>query len=276
MRLFTAWVCVFFALPFVASQPAAQDRSGDRLLLDIADPAQSAPMSSPISPSSAANIGAGSSSVPVSAGSQGYYGGGSSYAAAATNLSRTSFGTFSAYYSWTNYYSFLSRTYHMDPSYFSRFYRNTEPLITPEILKLTLRGSMRLSSEMLDSIDELEAMLRDAQSGKKIDKPALREKSKSIRALAKKIRSNQTLAHIDLRKERDLCKEDRKGDTPDLEALNKMRAMAVDIDRQLRNLYSQPTTATVSVEDYSQPSLESLAKGIEKICKSIEHSTKRL
>ena len=55
-----------------------------------------------------------------------------------------------------------------------------------------------------------------------------------------------------------------------------MREMAVDIDRQLRNLYSQPTTSTVSVENYSEPSLGSLARGIEKICKSIESSSKRM
>jgi hypothetical protein len=163
----------------------------------------------------------------------------------------------------------------MSPFYFSRFYRNVEPLVTPEMLKLTLQRPIRLTSEMLDSIDELEAMLQNAQSGKPIDKTALLVKSKKIRGLAKQIRNNQTLSHIDLRKDKELYRVDKENSLSP-EALSRMREMAVDIDRQLRNLYRQPATSTVSVENYSEPSLESLAKGIEKICKSIENSSKRL
>jgi len=274
MKAFSACLRVSAALLLLALPLAAQDATGGRLLLDVADPAQSAPIAPP-SPTPA-SAPAAPASAPVSSGSSGGYGWSPSYQGAVPyNLSSTSFGSYDVYYNWTSYYSFLSRNFNMNPVYFSRFYRNTEPLITPEMLKLTLLGPLRLSSGMLDSIDELEAMLRDVEAGKAVDKQALMEKSRSIRALAKAIRSNRTLSYVDLRKERDLYQADR-GDIPSLEALSRMREMAVDIDRQLRNLFSQTSTSTVSVEEYSQPSLESLAKGIERICKSIEQSTKRL
>jgi hypothetical protein len=223
----------------------------------------------------AAGTGAGSGASGVStAPGVGYGSGGGGYVATPP-LTGTSFGSAGVYYSWSGYYSYLCRDYNFSPFYFTRFYRNVEPLVTPAMLKLTLRRPIRLSTEILDSIDELEAMIEDAEEGKPVDKPALLEKSKKIRALAKQIRNNETLSHIDLRKEKELYKAE-KGDSPSLEALSKMREMAVDIDRQLRNLYRQPTTSTVSVENYSEPSLESLARGIEKICKSIENSAKRM
>jgi len=179
------------------------------------------------------------------------------------------------WYNWNHYFSYLCMDYHMNPFYFNRFYRNTEPLITPEMLKLTLRKPIQQSSEMLRSIDRLEAMLRDAREGNPVNKAALMEQSKKVRELAKQIRKNQTVSIIDLRDDKDLYKVDKENSLSP-EALEKLREMALDIDRQLRNLYSQSTTSTVSVENYQEPSLESLAKGIERICKSIENSSKRL
>jgi hypothetical protein len=191
------------------------------------------------------------------------------------NLRGSSFKTFNSYYMWNNYYSYLSTSFDVNPVYFDRFYRNSEPLITPVMLKLTLREPIRLSSEMLDSIDRLQEMLEAGLSGASTDRQALVEKSRHIREIAKRIRQNQTLSYIDLRENKNLYNDGGR-DAFSPEAIQKLRGMATDLDRQLRNMYRQSSTSTVSVESYKEPSLESLTKGIEKICKDIETYSKRL
>lgn len=224
----------------------------------------------------AGSVASGATSSSMVSGSAGsYQGGASGYQSAPILLNATSFGTVGNLYSWTNYYSYLVSSYDMTPSYFSRFYRNPEPLITPEIIKLTLREPLGLSKNILDSIDELETMLKDSDSRTVADRKALAAKSKQIRDLAKKIRRNQTLSAIDLRKEEKLYEKPEKASL-DIEALNLLREMAVDLDRQLRNMYSESSTSTISVQSYQEHSLESLAKGIERVCKSIEVSANRI
>ena len=120
------------------------------------------------------------------------------------DLRGSSFQTFNSYYMWNNYYSYLSTSFDVSPVYFDRFYRNTEPLITPGMLKLTLREPIRLSSEMLDSIDRLQEMLEAGLSGASTDRQALVDKSRHVRELAKRIRQNQTLSYIDLRENKNL------------------------------------------------------------------------
>jgi hypothetical protein len=159
--------------------------------------------------------------------------------------------------------------------YFDRFYRNTEPLITPGMLKLTLREPISLSSEMLDSINQLKEMLETDLSRTPTDRQALVEKSRHIRELAKRIRQNQTLSYIDLRGNKNLYSSGEH-DAFSPEAIQKLHEMATDLNRQLKNMDHQASTSTVSVESYKEPSLESLTKGIEKICKVIETYSKRL
>lgn len=191
------------------------------------------------------------------------------------NLRGTSFRTFSSYYIWNDYYSYLSTHFNVNPLYFDRFNHNAEPLITPAMLKLTLREPIRLSSELLDSIDQLQEMLASGPSGTPANGQALAEKSKHIRDLAKQIRRNQTLSHFDIRKERNLYSQSENS-TLSREAMQNLREMATDLDHQLRDMYRQSSTSTVSVDSYKQPSLESLTKGIEKICKVIETRSKKL
>jgi hypothetical protein len=191
------------------------------------------------------------------------------------DLRQSSFGTASTYYSWNNYYSYLYSTYNLNPLYFNRFYRNVEPLITPDMLKVTLRTPILLGAEMLNSIDQLEMMLKEGEPETTIDLQAVREKSKGIRKLAKKIRKNRTLSIIDLRGKKDLYNRDEH-DSLSPESLAMLRKMASDLNRQLRIMYNQDSTAVISVNSYSEPSLESLARGIEEVCKDIEKYSKQM
>lgn len=192
------------------------------------------------------------------------------------NLQGTSFSSATVYYNTYNYYSYLSQQYNMNPFYFNRFYRNSEPLVTPSMLKLTLNEPVRLSSQLLAAIDRLEALMGNAPSGKPADKSEIIAKSQEIQQLAKRIRRNQTVSYMELREDKAVYKEEHDFDVLRPEALSKLREMATDLNQQLRTLYNQSSTSTVSVSHFSEASLESLAKGIEKLSKAIENSSKRM
>jgi hypothetical protein len=81
--------------------------------------------------------------------------------------------------------------------YFSRFYRNSEPLVTPELMKLTLRGPLTLSTQMLAAVDQLQLMVTDLQAGKQVAREDLSAKTQEIRDLARKIRQDESLTFVD-------------------------------------------------------------------------------
>jgi hypothetical protein len=192
------------------------------------------------------------------------------------SLKETSFNSLSGYYSWNEFYWYLNTHYSLNPYYFNRFFRNTEPLITPPVLKLSLREPIQLTSQMLNLIDQLQLMLADAQDGKAVDKQMLVEHTKKIRTLAKDIRKNRAISYIDLRKEQKIYKKwDDDFDMLGPESLGKLREMALDLNNQLDNMYKKPSTQTVAVDHFKQPSFKSLAKGIEKLSKDIEKSIKK-
>jgi hypothetical protein len=191
------------------------------------------------------------------------------------NLHGSSFYSVRMYNYWSDYYSYLYSYYHIYPEYFGRFLRNQEPLMTPALLRLTLRRPLSLSNDILRSVDELEAMLTDARDGKAIDKRVLLDKLQEIREYAKEIRKDRTLATLDMGRDTVLFKEDGI-DALAPETIAKLRDMALDLNRQLRNMYTLSSTSTVSVDSYKEPSFESVTKSIEKVCKAIEHSSKQL
>ncbi len=192
------------------------------------------------------------------------------------NLTGSSFATAREYYFWNDYYSYLYSMYHIYPSYFTRFTRNYEPRLTPAMLKIALRDPLIISKEMLRAIDQLESMLADSRAGKAVDKNELIAKSQEIRAFAKEIRENRTLSVIDISSKKMAPAEQDARGALEPETIAKLREMALDLNRQLTNLYSLPSASTVSVESFKEPSFESTAKAIEKVCKAIESSSKRL
>ncbi len=200
---------------------------------------------------------------------------GGGYASSAPNLQGTSFTTLDSYYDWQNYYWRMRTMYMLNGLYFSRFYRNTEPLVTPELMKLTLRSPLTLSSQMVSAVDQLQAMLTDLQAGKQINKQDIATKAQEIRDLAKKIRQDESLAFVDRRLDQNLGKGNQFDDLG-LAGIENLRELATDLHTQLKGMYSQSTTSSVSVQNLSQPSFASLSKGIEKLTKVIEASARRL
>jgi len=196
--------------------------------------------------------------------------GGGSYT---PNLKQTSFTSSRSYYNSLNYFYWVHNNFYLDGYYFSRFYRNTEPLITPKLARLTMSQPLNLSNRLLASIDELEALIQDQQAGKQVDKDQIAEKTVEISDLAKQIRHDQSVVFFDQRKEKNLLKGTQYKDLGP-EAIGQMREMALDLNHQIRNLYEQKSTATVSVEALSAPSFSSLSKGIERLSKVVSESAR--
>jgi uncharacterized coiled-coil DUF342 family protein len=154
----------------------------------------------------------------------------------------------------------------------NRYYRNREPLITPDLVHMTLREPLSASQKLLQNVDELQTMVQAMQEGKSVDKEDLEAKTQEIRALAKKIRQYEPVSYFDLRKSRDLTKG---VDNLGLGAISQLRELALQLNSQLRSMYDQKVTSTVSVNSLNQASFESLSKGIEKLAKVIESSKPR-
>jgi len=190
-------------------------------------------------------------------------------------LQGTSWNSVSSYYLWQDFLWNLQMRYMLDPHYFARFYRNTEPLVTPRLMKLAVREPLSLSSQMIAAVDELEAMVNDLQAGKPVNKQDIAVKAQAIREMAKKIRKDNSLAFIDQRLDKNMHKDsDLEG--LGLEAVRQLREMVTDLNTQLKTMNDQTTTSTVSVHKLAQPSFESLSKRIEKLTKVIESSARRI
>ena len=279
MRGFILGGCVLLIAVLIVSPLSAQSRSTPSGGGDAGRGVASGTASTSTS-SVSYSTGSGGSYASYSGGDVGRAFGGYSTSAPSVyfsmpRLDGTSFINASMYNYWSNYYSYLWTMYGIYPNYFTRFTRNYEPLMTPAMLRITLRDPLIMTKQMLKSVDELDAMLTDARQGKAVDKKALLEKSQQIRLFAKEIRQNRTLSIIDTSSKKMTL------DTDDVNALDpaataKLREMALDLNRQLTNLYSVSSLSTVSVDSYKEPSFESMAKAIDKLCKAIEASSKRL
>jgi hypothetical protein len=118
-------------------------------------------------------------------------------------------------------------------------------------------------------------MVEAREGGQPIDKALILAKAQQIRSLAKQIREDNLLPYVDQRKNTDILR-DKNVDGLGLAAVNELRSMVADLNSQLNVLYNTANTATISVNSLAQPSFNSLSKGIERLCKTIEGSAKRL
>jgi len=190
-------------------------------------------------------------------------------------LQGTSFNSMNSYLMWQDFLWNLQTRYFLDAMYLSRFYRNSEPLVTPHLMKMVVREPLSLGTRMLAAVDELGTLVSDFEGGKPVPKQDITTKAQEIRELAKKIRKDNTLSFVDQRADKEVPKGENT-ETLGLETIRQLRTMAVDMNTQLKAMYNQNSTATVSVQNLSQPSFESLSKGIERLTKVIENSAKHL
>jgi hypothetical protein len=156
----------------------------------------------------------------------------------------------------------------------SRFYRNREPLITPQFASLAARRPLLLSYQLISVVNDLSSLLEDARAGKEVDKKSIEANTRQIRILAKAIRTDSSLEYLDMRAEKDLFKGveiDQLG----VGAIDRLREIANQLNSQLTGMIRQTQTAVISVDYLTQPSFTSLARGIEKLSQVIQNSTRR-
>jgi hypothetical protein len=282
IRTFIVLCLCLFTLPLLAqgrataSDPGSQGRTTASAPPSGTATASSTPTSSAresVSYSGDTARPSGSSGTQNSFPSTGSYGGGTYL----PSLQGTSFYSYGTYLNMQNFLFNLRMLYGFSTYGYdtARFMRNSEPLLTPRLASLAVRKPLALSTQLLGVVDELSSLLAEAQSGKPIDKKAVEASAEQIRKLAKLIRSDSSLSFIDLRADLDLSKG-RDFDQLGLNAIERLREYALDLNNQLKILSEQSETATVSVDYLTRPSFESLSKGIEKLSRIIQNSARRL
>jgi len=108
-----------------------------------------------------------------------------------------------------------------------------------------------------------------------VDKASIYSKTQEIRELAKKIRQDESLAFFDQRRDKDTLKTENAGELG-LEAVHRLREVALDLNSQLKDMYSQSQPSTISVQSLAAPSFESLTKGIDRLSKVIDSSARKI
>jgi len=163
----------------------------------------------------------------------------------------------------------------LSPDYTHRFVVNREPQLTPYMLRLVTRTPLRLSSQMLADVDDLQLMIQALEQGKPVDKQDAAVKIADIRSLAKAISKSTDWDYVDQRKQQDILKGVQiDGLNPD--GIVKLREVVTDLHTQLSNWYSSSSTSTISASTLMQPSIGSLTKGIEKLSKAMEDSLRKM
>jgi len=187
----------------------------------------------------------------------------------------SSFTSSGIYWNWQEFFYRLQNEYLLNPSYMHRFMVNREPLLTPSLLRIAVWKPLRLSSTLMSKLDDLDATLRKIQGGEKLDKEQITLQIRAIRKITKQISNSGNWDLIDQRKDKDILKGMQLTGYL-LEDSARLRDIATDLNAQLRNWYNSSSTSTISAASLTQPSIESLTKGIEKISKAMENNIKRM
>jgi hypothetical protein len=188
------------------------------------------------------------------------------------NLVGTSWLTSNSYYQWSSFLYQLQSRYMLDGSYFTRFTRNVEPLVTPQMMKLALNEPLSYSGRLVRAAADLEALVGTLQTGSgSVSGSEIAAKAREVRELARKIRQDPSLTYVDKRLPKTVSGDvEQQG----LDAARELRALATELHGQLKTMYTQTSTSTVSVRALEQPSFETLSKKIEKLSKAIESAAK--
>ena len=171
-------------------------------------------------------------------------------------------------------YSFLSRY-----EYQWRYAQGDSPL-TPRVVRLALRDSFLAAASLVGLTKELEPVLLDFQAGRLDRKGCEREFGRilsEVRKLAKKIRKDDYLDYIDQRPKVKMPSPKKARSFAEMQALiAELRQLVVQMNQGILAFYDKDLTRVVKVADLSQPSFQSISKGIDKLAKTIQKSVDQL
>ena len=163
--------------------------------------------------------------------------------------------------------------------YLWRYSQGDSPL-TPESVHMALTEPTGWSASLVDLAGQLRAVVTSYQAGE-IEHTVLEQRvdglTDEIRQLAKKIRKDQLLEFIDQRKDAKLEGYSKASSVEDLLALtDELNQLAVRIHDGLSGYSNQDVSRVISVDDLSEPSFDSMSKGVDRLAKVIKGSVDRL
>lgn len=165
--------------------------------------------------------------------------------------------------------------------YFSRYYMNTEPILNRKMLYYSLQKSAGRAEQLQRAASELNTLLSEyyrsaAGESAAVRDPRYSELAGRIRTLARQIKDDEFLPCVDVRK----GNSDASIKTTNLEKLSyteqasRLAELGMKLGSQLSGMINDPNPAVISVNTLTQPTLESLAREIERVAKNLEKATR--
>lgn len=172
------------------------------------------------------------------------------------------------------YYSFLP-----GPEYLWRYAQGDSPL-TPGSVRLALQESSDRAVQLVDLSRKLELLIDQYESGaitRQDFELQVRQTTDRIKDQAKQIRKDYFLDYVDLREDRDFDSPSRVASIPQLrQQAASLTQLSYQINQGIASYTQSDASRVVSVDDLKEPSLESLAKGVDRIANTIKDSAGRL
>ncbi len=201
---------------------------------------------------------------------------------------RDRYGSWPGYsYSPTNllYCSLFYRRLLLDYGYLPRYdylgvYAQGVPPLSMDAVGLALRKSSSASERIVRLSSDLRLLLDDYEAGRLEEREfeeLFSEKIGLIRRLARDVRQDFYVAYLDQGKDSKPGSFEKAHTVAELRALlDELDQWAVDLRGGIQDFYDQDQTRVISVDSLSQPSLETLSRGISKLAKTIGQSARRL
>ncbi len=268
---FMLGVAVFLCNPLQAQQASSSRDTGSS-----ASVAGSAASSVPTSSNSVPSVSSSSSSQSYSSVSgfrdNGYHpaSGGSGGGGYIPQYSQwinpyTSFWSYDSYQRATMLFSFLGNVYPglFNRAYFTRFYNNNEPIVTPQTA-LVMRVPSNNASMLVSAADRLlaikEQYVAEGKSDRLLQDPEVKTLLLQIKTLARQIYRYPAVEYMSFGK-----KSNNPLGSSSQENMEQMDSLIRMLKTQFQEIWESENPSMISVEQLSGPSPISLAKGIEKL-----------
>lgn len=189
-----------------------------------------------------------------------------------------------SWYSWNYVNLFFNRLYSRYPilysdSYLWRYSLADSPLSAEDLSAALSRpvaaaGAMhRLSASIVELVQDYQA----GQLGASEFRLTLRQRTETVRKLAKAIRKDDLLDLLDMRKDSKAPKYSKAEDVSTLLALaEKLQQTVLALESGLQRYASADMTRTVELSHFEGLSFDSLSKMADDLAKTIEKSSRKL
>ena len=187
---------------------------------------------------------------------------------------RTSFWSYDSYYRSMQLFDFLLFNYGnaFGNRYFSRFYINNEPIVNTKVAQYAMRIPMYNAKKLLTVADQLQQIRSKYASGQKsgslLQDPEFKSFLLQAKELARTIQKYPALEYLEVRKATDLTGKLAQKDFAS--CLDQMDGYIRMLQNQFSDMVDAESPALISIQQLSQPSFLSLAKGIEKLAAQLE------